>query len=229
MEHAALTLSRLQEMLNYDPATGIFTWRIRPVRNSARKIGDIAGGLKQMKGKQYRYITLDGVSYVASQLAWLYVNGQWPTGSVTTKNGDPSDLREENLVLMRTGLGGEIRKAKDNMPGYRRALRTANLDYSRDLGLRRYYKIGIEDYNRMLAEQNGVCAICARPERAKSPWAQNGEIKQLSVDHSHDDDSVRGLLCGACNHMLGHAGDDPSVLRHAADYLELHLKKKESS
>ena len=40
------------------------------------------------------------------------------------------------------------------------------------------------------------------------------------VDHSHETDKVRGLLCRKCNLALGHTNDDPLILRQLAAYLE---------
>jgi hypothetical protein len=84
---------------------------------------------------------------------------------------------------------------------------------SREARLVRDYGISIEDYEEMLAEQNGVCLICgSKPGTKRS--------KRLHVDHCHTTGRVRGLLCQKCNHMLGLAGDNPEVLRIAASYLE---------
>jgi hypothetical protein len=74
----------------------------------------------------------------------------------------------------------------------------------------RRYGLTPEEYEAMLAEQNGVCAICKRP-----PIAGNS----LCVDHDHMTGRVRGLLCSPCNVVLGHWGDDPQIARHAAEYL----------
>lgn len=60
-------------------------------------------------------------------------------------------------------------------------------------------------------EQNDCCAICHKPESIKSI---------LSLDHSHQNGKVRGLLCTHCNLMLGQANDDIMVLREAIRYLE---------
>ena len=84
----------------------------------------------------------------------------------------------------------------------------------------RLYKVTPERYAAILARQGGGCAICGRkPEPGK----------RLHVDHDHAccpakkrscGKCVRGLLCSACNTMLGHANDDPDVLRRGIDYLE---------
>lgn len=61
----------------------------------------------------------------------------------------------------------------------------------------------------MLASQDGACAICAtRPT-----------TNRLVVDHDHETDVIRGLLCNACNVGIGYLGDDPERLRRAISYL----------
>jgi hypothetical protein len=58
--------------------------------------------------------------------------------------------------------------------------------------LKREYGLSIEDYNNMLANQDGKCAICGGTE-----W------RRLSVDHCHTSLKIRGLLCSPCNKALG--------------------------
>lgn len=76
--------------------------------------------------------------------------------------------------------------------------------------LKRLFGISPEQYEQMLADQRGVCAICARP----SP-----DGRRLHVDHCHDSLKVRGLLCHDCNRGLGIFKDDPDRLSSAAQYL----------
>lgn len=71
-------------------------------------------------------------------------------------------------------------------------------------------------YEQRLKEQDGLCAICRRPERQSI----KGTDKSLSGDHDHVTGLPRGVLCMACNAMLGAIDDDPGILRRAADYLE---------
>lgn len=67
-----------------------------------------------------------------------------------------------------------------------------------------------EWYGELLQTQNGVCAICGEPE---------SERQHLSVDHDHETNEVRGLLCNQCNTALGKFKDDPNRLRAAIKYL----------
>lgn len=72
------------------------------------------------------------------------------------------------------------------------------------------YGLSEKDFDRLVASQDGACAICRR----EPPEGVN-----LAVDHSHADGRVRGLLCGPCNAGLGMFGDDPERLQAAIDYL----------
>lgn len=93
--------------------------------------------------------------------------------------------------------------------------------FRRAENLRGKFGITLDEYGEMLARQDGVCAICRRPERAKG---RSGVVRLLAVDHCHARGGVRALLCGACNTGLGVFGDDPSRLRAAAEYLETHAE-----
>lgn len=87
-----LTAARLRELLSYDPETGIFR-RLVSTSSTARA-GDVAGGLNS---EGYVRIRVDGVSYRAHRLAWLYVHGRWPTDQLDHRNGVRADNRIANL------------------------------------------------------------------------------------------------------------------------------------
>jgi Autographiviridae endonuclease VII len=86
---------------------------------------------------------------------------------------------------------------------------------TRNHRLKFLYGISIEDYNALLAQQRGACAICR-----KRPG------HRLFVDHCHTTNKVRRLLCRGCNFGIGYFGDDPRLLRAAAAYLEAFLPSK---
>jgi len=69
-------------------------------------------------------------------------------------------------------------------------------------------KYGIEqaEYDRLMQEQDGACAICASETN-------------LVIDHCHETGKVRGLLCNSCNKGLGFFGDNDLLLRAAGGYL----------
>lgn len=66
-----LSQSRLKEVLDYDPETGIFTWK---TDKGTAKVGQIAGSIS----KGYRHIKLSNRVYKAHHLAWLFVYGELP-------------------------------------------------------------------------------------------------------------------------------------------------------
>lgn len=93
-----------------------------------------------------------------------------------------------------------------------------NPDYARKMNLRRY-GLTPEEYDAMNEVQQGLCAICDQPERARY---RTGEVKRLAVDHDHETNVVRALLCSNCNVMVGVANEDPLILLAAVQYLEGH-------
>lgn len=68
------------------------------------------------------------------------------------------------------------------------------------------YGITAEEKARLIAEQDGLCAIC-RERPAKH------------VDHDHASGAIRGILCFSCNRGLGKFRDDPHIIRRAIQYL----------
>ncbi len=83
--------------------------------------------------------------------------------------------------------------------------------------IKRLFGITPEDYDVMLAQQGGTCAICRRP----SP-----DGRRLHIDHCHAVKQVRGLLCHDCNRGLGMFRDDPSLFTAAARYLKKNHRRK---
>lgn len=81
-----------------------------------------------------------------------------------------------------------------------------------------------KDYDKLLKEQNEVCAICMQPPKPN---------RRLCVDHDHRCCSgykscgkcIRGLLCDDCNHMLGSGKDSVIILQKAIEYLTLKTKR----
>jgi Recombination endonuclease VII len=83
---------------------------------------------------------------------------------------------------------------------------------SRKDTLKRKYGLSLQDYDKMLARQAGVCKICRRNSAA------------LGVDHCHEADKLRSLLRNSCNPGLGQFYDSPALLRLAAAYIERWLE-----
>ncbi len=81
--------------------------------------------------------------------------------------------------------------------------------------LKEAYGITIHDYDRILASQGGVCAIC-----------KGGTSKRhFAVDHNHKNGQIRGLLCARCNTGLARFMDNITNLRRAVRYMKLDGEK----
>jgi hypothetical protein len=91
------------------------------------------------------------------------------------------------------------------------------LETKRRRELPQTYGITYEEYEQMLSDQDGVCAICGQDEL--NEHGRTGKKFRLSVDHCHATGAVRGLLCQKCNRAMGLFGDNPELLRKAMSYL----------
>lgn len=63
---------------------------------------------------------------------------------------------------------------------------------------------------------DGICEICGQ----KETLTRNNKIRKLSIDHNHQTNKIRGLLCSKCNTLLGRAEDSIQILKQAIEYLE---------
>ena len=77
-----------------------------------------------------------------------------------------------------------------------------------DAHLRRKYGITQNEFNALIDFQDNKCAICG------------DKLDKINIDHNHQTDEVRGLLCSGCNTGLGHLGDDIDGLEKALYYLK---------
>lgn len=87
-----LTADQLRDRLDYDPLTGLFTWR---TSYHTSKIGRLTGSSKDKDG--YLSIKLNGFVYRAHRLAWLHTYGIWPLHEIDHRNSVRDDNRIDNL------------------------------------------------------------------------------------------------------------------------------------
>ncbi len=88
-----LTQQALAELMTYNRHTGVFTWRV--YRSRTARPG-MPAGTTHPDGTTI--ITIAGRPYSANRLAWLYVNGEWPTGRLTYVDQDPTNNRWANIM-----------------------------------------------------------------------------------------------------------------------------------
>lgn len=103
-----LTLGRLKELLDYDPDTGIFTWKVW--RGGSAVAGSVAGNIDS---HGHRQIKIDQIRYMAHRLAWLYFYGQLPNEEIDHINTIKNDNRINNL-RMATHSQNMMHRGKNN-------------------------------------------------------------------------------------------------------------------
>ena len=106
-----LSANRLRKLLNYNPATGVFRWRVR--RGGPKNVGGVAGGIHRPKG--YRQISIDGKLYGANRLVWLYMTGKWPKLEIGYINHKTSDTRWANLRAMTPSQRGATSRTRNKL------------------------------------------------------------------------------------------------------------------
>jgi hypothetical protein len=207
-----LSYEEVNEKLNYDPVAGVFKWKIDAAKNV--KAGSIAGTFKGVRLNRktgeytrYMYLRIKDYEIPAARVAWLLTHKEWPVSNVLFSDNDPSNLKIDNIRL------GRFISERLNNGGKKKHKMTP--EAQRHYGLKRYYGIDLAKYQEMLLAQNGVCAICSKPETS----VVNGKIKPLAVDHCHNSEKIRGLLCARCNQAIGLLNENPAILSSAIEYL----------
>lgn len=146
----------------------------------------------------------------------------------TLRQGRQSYCREcmaEYNTLRHASMTEEQREALNAKRRASVTPRKTTPESQRNSTLKSRYGITLEEYNRRVEEQGGVCALCGEEYIEAEP----GKVPRgLHVDHDHSccpgrrscGECIRGLLCAKCNHLLGNARDSTDVLLKAIEYLE---------
>lgn len=101
--------------------------------------------------------------------------------------------------------------------GYKNTCKSCIKIRERNSKIKRMYNISIDEYQILLNKQNNKCAIC---------HTEFTNQKQC-IDHDHNTEEVRGILCDSCNRGLGLLKDDPIIILRAVRYLKAHVKQGE--
>lgn len=117
----SIPAERLREVLEYDPAVGVFTWKVKTGRRAI--VGGVAGHLSKVTG--YRVIGVDGRYVLAHRAAFLYVTGSMPLGVVDHLNGDKADnrwcnLRDTSVSVNRQNVRNAPSNSKSGLLGAQR-------------------------------------------------------------------------------------------------------------
>jgi hypothetical protein len=126
-------------------------------------------------------------------------------------------INEDNIVWDNYGTRSGYCKAcyRLRKVGHRKKYRESNPDSVRNTWFKCVYKISLEDYNKLVESQNNLCAICG-----------GTNSRALEIDHNHETNEIRGLLCFNCNTALGLLREDKNILMNMIDYLLKHNKEE---
>jgi hypothetical protein len=97
-----LDAALLRELLDYDAATGLFTWRYRPNGSpqwNGKHAGKVASSLNK-DGYVQIMLRLPGAKgrlYRGHRLAWLWMTGEWPDFDIDHENTQRADNGWLNL------------------------------------------------------------------------------------------------------------------------------------
>lgn len=90
-----ISQTRLKELLEYEPSTGLFIWLKRT--SNRTHVGAVAGGT--CKGTGYIQIQVDGKNELAHRLAWLYMTGDAPTSHLDHRDGCRVNNKWDNIRI----------------------------------------------------------------------------------------------------------------------------------
>jgi hypothetical protein len=153
------------------------------------------------------------------------VNPQ-PLDNFYNEKGMKDGKRSECKTCRNAKIYAERKRNPRAYNGYTARWRALNPDRQHATDIKRNYGLPIEEYNRLLTEQECKCKICGRQH---DPSIKRG---RLYVDHCHkgpkarsgEKAKVRGLLCSACNSAIGYFEDNIETLQKAIEYLKTNGK-----
>jgi hypothetical protein len=106
----------VRELFDFNQEIGNFV-RIKKTSGTKGQKGAVAG-IVQKNGR--RYIKINGKSYLAHRLVWLWYYGEWPEGQIDHKDGNPDNNRIENLRIAKNQVEQQQNQKirKDNISGH---------------------------------------------------------------------------------------------------------------
>lgn len=176
-------LELIQESLNYNEHTGVFTWKYRPRYHfnteaiwkqwNSRWSGKIAGTIDHSRSTSYVRIALNDKLYYAHQIAFLLLTGEW-VAVVDHKDGNGLNNKPNNLLKSSTSLNGKNRKMTiKNKTGI------TGVHWSKQYG---YYVAQGKENNKTISLHTGSLLDCAAVR--KSWEVRNG----FSLRHGTKED-----------------------------------------
>lgn len=215
----------LLDNLDFDIATGIFSWK-KP--GYGRTVGKPIGDKPRADGTNYLMMRINGQLLYAHRLAWFYVSGEWPDGVIDHIDGNKTNNAISNLRAA-THAQNAARRKTTRMIGPSRGVVPHQGGYVARIhhaGKRHYlgYFLDPEEakaaYEAKAKELHGEFAHAPEPARDRGDWMSAtkceacGGTEGLRLDRTRIG-TPRGKLCLECWGM---------VLTHSADAKKIHKR-----
>jgi len=140
-----------------------------------------------------------GLAALPALLRWLPT--KLPRGATSM---DKKSYQHQYYLKNKEKIISQAKKwAKDNPEKRTKIARNSHITIK--------YGINIEQEQDIKLKQNNKCPICK---------AELGAGYKTHIDHSHTTGEIRGILCHACNVLLGHARESAEILQSAVKYLK---------
>jgi hypothetical protein len=113
----SLSFERLRELFFYDEQTGFF---VRQIARGRSRAGERAG---RQHPNGYRYLKIDGFSFLEHRLAWLWMTSEWPAAMIDHRDGDKANNAWSNLRPATRAQNRANSRTKTNSKGVSRERR----------------------------------------------------------------------------------------------------------
>ena len=144
------------------------------------------------------------------------INYNWVSNNKEKVRAIKKRYRDSHKEFLRNSGRDYSKSHRDQSNKHRRQWRRDNPERVKEEKLKFRFNITLNDYNKLLEQQENQCGICATLFDFKNSCG----LKYPSVDHCHDSTKkVRGLLCRRCNSGLGGFNDNIDFLKKALLWL----------
>ena len=125
-----------------------------------------------------------------------------------------SEFRKQ--AIHADGLNKHCNDCIESKNRHKKPRKKVTYEKNREYNLKKKFGMTLDDFNKILNNQFGGCAICGDVSPAP---VRSDQRHGFVVDHCHETGVVRAILCQSCNKAIGFLREDPTIAQRTADYL----------